>query len=124
MSCQEISADWAAQRIKGLSLGTAIINALSPKRKPKDRQTLERFRRCVSLDLVVVEFPPNAAEASAAAVGASPPSVYWSISRELPVNGSRFLTLGYGNMNMSQLNQPVSQTPQLSQGANKPQVDE
>jgi len=28
MSCREISADWAAQRIKGLSLGSAIKNAL------------------------------------------------------------------------------------------------
>jgi protoporphyrinogen oxidase len=28
MSCDEISADWAAQRIKGLSLGSAISNAL------------------------------------------------------------------------------------------------
>lgn len=35
--CTEISADWAAQRIKGLSLSTAIINALLPKRKPKER---------------------------------------------------------------------------------------
>jgi protoporphyrinogen oxidase len=33
MSCKEISADWAAQRIKGLSLSVAIINALKPKRK-------------------------------------------------------------------------------------------
>ncbi|PWU20891.1 MAG: FAD-dependent oxidoreductase [Bdellovibrio sp.] len=31
MSCQEISADWAAQRIKGLSLGSAILNAFSFK---------------------------------------------------------------------------------------------
>jgi protoporphyrinogen oxidase len=37
MSCQEISADWAAQRIKGLSLGSAIKHALLPKRKAKDR---------------------------------------------------------------------------------------
>jgi protoporphyrinogen oxidase len=37
MSCKEISADWAAQRIKGLSLGSAIRNALFPKRQPKDR---------------------------------------------------------------------------------------
>jgi len=37
MSCKEISADWAAQRIKGLSLGTAIKNALLPKSRPKDR---------------------------------------------------------------------------------------
>ncbi|MGD9921950.1 MAG: NAD(P)/FAD-dependent oxidoreductase [Pseudorhodoplanes sp.] len=36
MSCDEISADWAAQRIKGLDLGVAIRNALMralPKRK-------------------------------------------------------------------------------------------
>jgi protoporphyrinogen oxidase len=37
MSCKEISADWAAQRIKGLSLASAVINALVPKRKPKDK---------------------------------------------------------------------------------------
>jgi protoporphyrinogen oxidase len=36
MSCREISADWAAQRIKGLSLATAVLNALLPNRKPKD----------------------------------------------------------------------------------------
>ena len=36
MSCKEISADWAAQRIKGLSLGSAIKHALFTK-KPKDR---------------------------------------------------------------------------------------
>ena len=29
MSCDEISADWAAQRIKGLDLATAVINALT-----------------------------------------------------------------------------------------------
>lgn len=32
ISCKEISADWAAQRIKGLSLTSAIVNALFPKR--------------------------------------------------------------------------------------------
>jgi protoporphyrinogen oxidase len=37
MSCREISADWAAQRIKGLSLSTAIWNALFASREPKDR---------------------------------------------------------------------------------------
>src|SRR5262249_55509272 len=36
MSCKEISADWAAQRIKGLSLKTAIWNALFPQ-KPASR---------------------------------------------------------------------------------------
>ena len=38
MSCKEISADWAAQRIKGLSLTTAVWNALVPQRQPKDRR--------------------------------------------------------------------------------------
>jgi protoporphyrinogen oxidase len=37
MSCTQISADWAAQRIKGLSLGSAIKNALLPKGRPRDR---------------------------------------------------------------------------------------
>jgi protoporphyrinogen oxidase len=37
ISCRDISADWAAQRIKGLSLGGAIKNALFPQRLPKDR---------------------------------------------------------------------------------------
>jgi len=37
MSCKEISADWAAQRIKGLTLGGAIANALRRNGKPKDR---------------------------------------------------------------------------------------
>ena len=30
MDCKEISADWAAQRIKGLSLASAVRNAVSP----------------------------------------------------------------------------------------------
>jgi protoporphyrinogen oxidase len=33
MSCKEISADWAAQRIQGLSLSQAIWNALKPQSK-------------------------------------------------------------------------------------------
>jgi protoporphyrinogen oxidase len=37
MNCREISADWAAQRIKGLSLGSAIRNALLPQREPRDK---------------------------------------------------------------------------------------
>jgi protoporphyrinogen oxidase len=49
MSCKEISADWAAQRIKGLSLASAIKNALLPKRQPRDRRSvvkslIETFR--------------------------------------------------------------------------------
>ena len=33
MPCTEISADWAAQRIKGLSLASAVKNALLPSKK-------------------------------------------------------------------------------------------
>jgi protoporphyrinogen oxidase len=40
MSCREISADWAAQRIKGLSVASAIKHALFPNRKPKDRNAV------------------------------------------------------------------------------------
>src|SRR5256714_6935472 len=40
MSCKDISADWAAQRIKGLALGSAIWNALIPKRKPRDKSAV------------------------------------------------------------------------------------
>jgi protoporphyrinogen oxidase len=39
MSCKEISADWAAQRIKGLSLKTAVWNALFPQ-KPASRDNV------------------------------------------------------------------------------------
>jgi protoporphyrinogen oxidase len=49
MSCREISADWAAQRIKGLSLNSSIRNALRPastrNRGPTVVRTLiDRFR--------------------------------------------------------------------------------
>ncbi len=49
MPCEDISADWAAQRIKGLSLWSAIVNAVMPRRKPKSNQDviktlIESFR--------------------------------------------------------------------------------
>ncbi len=40
MNCKDISADWAAQRIKGLSLGSAIKNALFPQRSNGDRSNV------------------------------------------------------------------------------------
>ncbi len=41
----EMPADWAAQRVKGLSLGNAIFNALMPKRNQKDITSLiEEFQ--------------------------------------------------------------------------------
>ena len=52
MPCSEISADWAAQRIKGLSLGKAVIDGLKRSlglnKKPNDgmatKTLLETFR--------------------------------------------------------------------------------
>lgn len=38
MRCEDISADWAAQRIKGLSLLSAALAAILPKRKAKNKQ--------------------------------------------------------------------------------------
>lgn len=37
--CREISADWAAQRIQGFSLGAAILHAVkpAPRRQPRDQ---------------------------------------------------------------------------------------
>ncbi len=47
MPCKEISADWAAQRIKGLSLGSAIKNALLPQKQPKDSsQVIKTLINC------------------------------------------------------------------------------
>jgi protoporphyrinogen oxidase len=41
----EMGADWAAQRIKSMSLGSAIVNALLPKRNQKDITSLiEEFQ--------------------------------------------------------------------------------
>jgi protoporphyrinogen oxidase len=40
MNCRDISADWAAQRIKGLSLFSAVWNALVPQRKATDKKNV------------------------------------------------------------------------------------
>ena len=47
--CSEISADWAAQRIKGLDLATVVKSALLPKRRTTERQKvvktlIDKFR--------------------------------------------------------------------------------
>jgi len=38
MPCREIKAEWAAQRIKGLSLRSVIWNAIAPKKRGTDKQ--------------------------------------------------------------------------------------
>jgi protoporphyrinogen oxidase len=40
MPASQMPADWAAQRIKNLSLGRAVVNALMPKRNQKDVTSL------------------------------------------------------------------------------------
>jgi protoporphyrinogen oxidase len=42
--CTEISAEWAAQRIKGLSMKTAIINALVPDRRKSVKSLINEFQ--------------------------------------------------------------------------------
>jgi len=41
--CTSIQAEWAAQRIRGLSLVTAVRNALFPSRTPKAKTLIDRF---------------------------------------------------------------------------------
>src|SRR5437763_11720611 len=46
ISCKDISADWAAQRIKGLSLSSAVVNALLPGRRSGEviKTLIDTFR--------------------------------------------------------------------------------
>ena len=43
LDCKEIGSDWAAQRIKGLSLSTAIKFALFPKSKKRPKTLVDKF---------------------------------------------------------------------------------
>ena len=49
MPCDEICADWAAQRIKGLSLGGAVLDGLKRSlglnRRPNDGMETRRCSR-------------------------------------------------------------------------------
>src|SRR5204863_3925416 len=42
--CTSISAVWAAQRIRGLSLMTAVRNALLPDKRPKAKTLIDQFQ--------------------------------------------------------------------------------
>lgn len=44
MSCKEIQADWAAQRIKGLSLGKLIFNSLGFMKKDRVTTLIDEFQ--------------------------------------------------------------------------------
>ncbi len=41
--CTSIRAEWAAQRIRGLSLRTVVLNALFPQKHPKAKTLIDRF---------------------------------------------------------------------------------
>jgi protoporphyrinogen oxidase len=56
MSCDEISADWAAQRIKGLNLAVAVTNALARALKPK-RTTTEAGKPVVKTLIESFQYP-------------------------------------------------------------------
>jgi protoporphyrinogen oxidase len=43
ISCAEISAEWAAQRIKGMSLTSAVLNAIGIGRKNKIKTLIDQF---------------------------------------------------------------------------------
>src|SRR3546814_7415700 len=45
MPCDEMSADWAAQRIKGLSLGGAVIDGLKRSRSEEHTSELQSLMR-------------------------------------------------------------------------------
>jgi protoporphyrinogen oxidase len=49
MPCREVSADWAAQRIRGLSLSKAARNALLPKRASSQRAQGDRSQEIKTL---------------------------------------------------------------------------
>ena len=44
ISCKEIQADWAAQRIKGLSLGKAVLNSIGFLRRDRVTTLIDEFR--------------------------------------------------------------------------------
>ena len=80
MACSEISADWAAQRIKGLSLGGAVLDGLKRSlglhRKPNDgmgvKTLLETFR-----------YPRRG------------PGMMWEAARDRVVAGGNLVLMGH-----------------------------
>jgi len=87
MPCDEISADWAAQRIKGLSLGGAVLDGLKRSlglnRKPNDgmetKTLLESFR-----------YPRRG------------PGMMWDAARDHVVAGGNHVLMGHALKQLSQ----------------------
>ena len=57
MSCDEISADWAAQRIKGLDLWSAMSNALRNSMTPKGKKDGTRAHDGEVIKTLIESFP-------------------------------------------------------------------
>ncbi|WP_343046896.1 NAD(P)/FAD-dependent oxidoreductase [Sphingomonas chungangi] len=86
MPCDEISADWAAQRIKGLSLGKAVLDgfkrSLGLNKKPNDgmetKTLLESFR-----------YPRKG------------PGMMWDAARDRVVEGGNHVLMAHGLKQLS-----------------------
>jgi protoporphyrinogen oxidase len=87
MPCDEMSADWAAQRIKGLSLGAAVLDGLKRSlglnRRPNDgmatKTLLESFR-----------YPRKG------------PGMMWEAARDFVVAGGNDVLMGHALQQLSQ----------------------
>ncbi len=87
MPCDEMSADWAAQRIKGLSLGAAVLDGLKRSlglnRRPNDgmatKTLLESFR-----------YPRRG------------PGMMWEAARDRIVAGGNTILMGHALQQLSQ----------------------
>lgn len=87
MDCNDISADWAAQRIKGLSLGSAVLDGLKRSlglnRRPNDgiatKTLLETFR-----------YPRQG------------PGMMWEAARDRVVAGGNRILMGHALQQLSQ----------------------
>jgi protoporphyrinogen oxidase len=87
MPCDEMSADWAAQRIKGLSLGAAVLDGLKRSfglnKKPNDgmetKTLLETFR-----------YPRQG------------PGMMWEAARDRVVEGGNYVLMGHSFKQLTQ----------------------
>lgn len=86
MPCDEMSADWAAQRIKGLSLGKAVLDGLKRSlglnKRPNDgmetKTLLENFR-----------YPRKG------------PGMMWDAARDRVIEGGNHVLMGHGLKQLS-----------------------
>jgi protoporphyrinogen oxidase len=128
MDCRDISADWAAQRIRGLSLSRAVLNAFA--RRPSDRHAMVKtlintFRYPRLGPGMMWEAAAAKAEASGATLlqGATVTALEWnpeSAEWNATVEGAERVTTVRASSIISSI--PLGQlpdivTPRLSDGA-------